>query len=241
MSTDRRMTAPDRPAADVELWRGDVMRLLPRLDPGAVSLVLADPPYGVALKAHSPNVCTDGTRRNRQRPTGISGDECLGVAMAVIEWADVHDLPLVVFASPYRPLPGEWRNVLVWDKGPAAGGGGDPATCWKRTFELIYTRRTTLRTGRDESVFRVPVGTGADFAHHPCQKPVGLLRYLIRQLTDPGDTVLDPTMGSGSTGVVAVREGRKFIGVEIDETHYATALARLSHAAAPPLFALGGT
>jgi DNA modification methylase len=119
----------------------------------------------------------------------------------------------------------------VWDKGEAVGGGGDTATCWKRTFELIHVRGNgPLRMKRDGAVLRFPVGTGADFENHPCEKPVPLLRYLIRQLSDPGDVILDPTMGSGSTGVAAMREGRRFIGIELDPAHYATALKRLTAA-----------
>lgn len=55
---------------------------------------------------------------------------------------------------------------------------------------------------------------------HPTQKPVDLLRYLIRTYTDEGDTVLDPTFGSGSTGVAAALENRNFIGIEKDENYF---------------------
>lgn len=62
---------------------------------------------------------------------------------------------------------------------------------------------------------------------HPTQKPVDLLAYLIRTYTRPGALVIDPTMGSGSTGVAAVREGRKFFGVEKDPQFFASAESRL--------------
>lgn len=65
---------------------------------------------------------------------------------------------------------------------------------------------------------------------HPTQKPVRLLEYLIRTYTDPGDTVLDFTMGSGSTGVACVRTGRNFIGIERDADYFATAQKRLAEA-----------
>jgi DNA modification methylase len=74
---------------------------------------------------------------------------------------------------------------------------------------------------------------------HPAQKPVGLLRWCIEKLKlKPGDTILDPYMGSGSTGVAALAMGCHFIGVEIDPTHFATAEKRIHEAAAAtPLFA----
>lgn len=65
---------------------------------------------------------------------------------------------------------------------------------------------------------------------HPTQKPVELLRYLIRTYTDEGDTVLDATMGSGSTGVAAVLEKRNFIGIERDDSYFSTAEKRISGA-----------
>jgi DNA modification methylase len=67
---------------------------------------------------------------------------------------------------------------------------------------------------------------------HPTAKPVPLLRYLIDQLTDPGDTVFDPFMGIGSTGLACQQSGREFIGIEIDPAYYELAMLRLpTHAA----------
>jgi site-specific DNA-methyltransferase (adenine-specific) len=66
--------------------------------------------------------------------------------------------------------------------------------------------------------------------HHPTQKPVALMEDLIRTYTNPGDTVLDPTMGSGSTGVACVNTGRRFIGIERDAGYFATAERRIAEA-----------
>lgn len=62
---------------------------------------------------------------------------------------------------------------------------------------------------------------------HPTEKPVDLLEYLIKTYTNPGEVVLDPTMGIGSTGVAAVKTGRDFIGIELDPTFFATAKRRI--------------
>lgn len=65
---------------------------------------------------------------------------------------------------------------------------------------------------------------------HPTQKPVALMEYLIRTYTNEGDTVLDNTMGSGTTGVAAVNTGRKFIGIERDDKYFAIAQKRIEDA-----------
>lgn len=70
---------------------------------------------------------------------------------------------------------------------------------------------------------------------HPTQKPVALLEYLIRTYTNDDETVLDNTMGSGSTGVACLNTGRNFIGIERDETYFNIAQKRIAEAAQPPL------
>lgn len=70
---------------------------------------------------------------------------------------------------------------------------------------------------------------------HPTQKPVALLEYLIRTYTNEGETVLDNTMGSGSTGVAAVNTGRSFIGIELDPGYFETAQRRIQEAQREPL------
>lgn len=63
---------------------------------------------------------------------------------------------------------------------------------------------------------------------HPTQKPVALLEYLIKTYTNEGETVLDNTMGSGSTGVACIRTKRKFIGIELNDEYFGIAQKRIS-------------
>lgn len=73
-------------------------------------------------------------------------------------------------------------------------------------------------------------GVERDDRQHPTQKPLWLMEDLIRLFTDPGEIILDPFAGSGSTGVACIRLGRRFIGFERDPKHAATARKRLSAA-----------
>ena len=190
--------------------------MLPKVD-----LVLTDPPYGIDLKNHAP-----GTFR-RSQTYFIAGDKDCDAGGAVVGWCCLQKLPTCVFASPELPWPGNWRNLLVWDKGGAVGGGGDTATCWKRTWELIQiARNATLNGDRDPSVIRFPI-TPADSKLHPAQKPLELLVYLVNKLSAVGQTILDPFMGSGTTLRASKDLGRKAIGIEISEEYCEIAAKRL--------------
>ncbi|HOD52863.1 MAG TPA: site-specific DNA-methyltransferase [Candidatus Hydrogenedentes bacterium] len=72
--------------------------------------------------------------------------------------------------------------------------------------------------------------TGPRRNHHPTVKPLALMRYLCRLVTPPGGVVLDPFMGSGSTGKAAILEARQFLGIELQPEYVQIATARLSHA-----------
>ena len=79
-------------------------------------------------------------------------------------------------------------------------------------------------------------GDGARANHHPTVKPLALMRYLVRMVTPPGGVVLDPFMGSGSTGCAAVREGFHFVGIDLTPEYVAIAQKRIDwHAATSPL------
>ena len=83
------------------------------------------------------------------------------------------------------------------------------------TQEINYIFKTTQKKGR---------------SFHPTQKPVALMEYLIKTYTNEGDTVLDFTMGSGTTGVACVNTNRKFIGIELDENYFKIAQDRIHKA-----------
>lgn len=188
---------------------GDCRRIIPSLEAGAFDAVITDPPYGLALENNG----------RSETNYSIKGDGDLSLAEFVRDWCDQYDLPVAMFFSPYNPFA-HWRNVLVWDKGPAVGGGGDIATCWKRTFELIgVANNRPLNGQRDEAIrkhWMSPNFRGDHRAHHMA-KPVDLMAYLIGKLTSDGQAILDPFLGSGSSLRAAKDMGRLAVGIEIDE------------------------
>ena len=90
-----------------------------------------------------------------------------------------------------------------------------------------------MRCLADETViYEYPVrGDRTEARVHPTQKPVALLASFVRDFTQPGDLVLDPFMGSGTTGVACLQEGRRFVGIEQDRATFETACRRLDAAA----------
>ena len=108
-----------------------------------------------------------------------------------------------------------------------------------RFFYCAKTSRTDRHEGllnpgpqfQQGTTLRKVATTETTGNNHPTVKPTGLMAYLLRLVTPPGGTALDPFMGSGSTGKAAMREGFKFIGCEIDEQYAAIARARIEHEA----------
>lgn len=144
-----------------------------------------------------------------------------------MDWAKALNIPTAVFSSPRLPWPGHWSSYLVWDKGGAVGGGGDVSRCWKQTWEMIQVvRNKPLKNGRDSAVIKCWV-TPSLSKSHPAAKPVSLLKYLIGQLCDKSDVIIDPFLGSGSTLVAAKELGMKAVGIEIDERYCEMSVKRI--------------
>jgi DNA modification methylase len=206
-----------------ELWLGDCRKLLPLIS--SADSVITDPPYGINLRDNS-----QGGRYGRKRTAWehhIEGDESAEVGLEVLKWCEDRRLPTVVFASPKLPWPGDWSSYLVWDKGPAVGGGGDVRRCWKQSWEMIQVARAGILNGqRDEAVLKFWANPSLSELH-PAAKPLALMAYLIEKTTQVGKTILDPFMGSGSTLVAAIRLGRRAIGIECDPQHFETAVRRV--------------
>ena len=194
---------------------GDCRTVLPTL--GRVDAVVTDPPYGIGAAARG----TIGTSR-------LAPVKDYGAA----DWDDEpipHDLILqvigharwsVIFGGNYYALPATscW---LVWDK----MNTGDFADC-----ELAWTNlQKAVRRIRFmwNGMLRA---NGEARGDHPTQKPIGVMEWCIQQLPDGCHTILDPFMGSGTTGVACARLGRAFIGIEIEERYFSIACRRIEQA-----------
>ena len=97
-------------------------------------------------------------------------------------------------------------------------------------YGYSVTPKTVNSTGDRYPVQVIEFHYDNDNGYHPTQKPVPLLEYLIRTYTNPGETVLDNCMGSGSTGVACINTGRQFIGIEKDEGYFGISVERMERA-----------
>lgn len=230
----------------VTLYHGDALAVLQNLTPGQ-DAILTDPPYcsGGYMEAQKGAAKVQGLRSQTQKTESFkwfAGDNLTTVGLTwllrgtLIEarrllhpnrsafvFCDWRMIPALVPALESSGL--RWRNLLVWDKVSAGLGCG-----FKPVHEMVaeFTNGATEYARRDgKNVLRHKRTTSAK-RKHGAQKPTNLLREIIRTATRPGETVLDPFAGAGSTLVAAKQEGRRAIGVEIDEVYCEEIAKRLS-------------
>ena len=196
---------------DATLYLGDCLEILPTL--GRVDAVVTDPPYGIGRDGQKRTTGGNGGRKEYAFKGWDASRPDAAIFAAMLDSAD----EAVIWGGNYfadlLPAKGKW---LVWDKGQRIN---------QSDGELAYTTLDgALRIFTQNRVALLVEG-----AQHPTQKPLEIMRWSILQLPDPR-TILDPFMGSGTTGVAALQLGRKFIGIEIDETYFSIACKRIEEA-----------
>jgi site-specific DNA-methyltransferase (adenine-specific) len=148
---------------------------------------------------------------------------CFGQVEAAMTWRDA----LVEGGLVYRRT-----GVWVKPDGMPQYSGDRPGMGYESIVIAHAPGRSTWNGGGRHGVWTFNKIGPADRNRtgHETQKPVLLMEALVRDFTDPGETILDPFAGSGTTGVAAIRLGRKFIGCERDPKYHAVAVKRLSQA-----------
>lgn len=219
---------------DCSLYLGDCLEIIPNLK--GVEAVISDPPYGIGV---SLGVTSDGGDGGMWANERIEGDHSTEVRDKMLSLtASVKKK--AIFASHKTPALVGFKTLLVWDKG-AHTGAGNLAMPWKPCFEFVWVKGE-WDGDRTSAVLRFNaiagcVGARNDgFRYHPTEKPLDLMSHLT--LRCRARTVLDPFMGSGTTGIACMRTGRKFIGIEKDPKHFATAVERIRREAAQTVLPL---
>lgn len=243
----------------MNLMKGDCLELMATIPAGSVDMVLCDLPYGttackwdavipfadlwveyrrvvknngaILLTASNPFTCALGASNladlkyswywRKTRATGHMNAKKMPMK-------DIEDILVFYRAMPtYNPQGLKTLNKVQKNSAShiARGISTDPTSVV--TGGITAETWTQEWTNYPRQVLDFP-SEGSTV--HPTQKPVALMEYLIRTYTNSGDTVLDNTMGSGSTGVACVSTGRKFIGIERDDKYFAIAQKRIEDA-----------
>ena len=201
-------------AEGIELYLGDCREVLPTLP--KVDAVVTDPPYGIGAGREKPhNGWADYgiASWDMQIPPREAFDMLRAASREQIIWGGNY------FTDRLPPSMG----FLVWDKGQRDFSLADCEIAWRsksaaaRVF--TYSRAAAMLDGKE----------------HPTQKPIRVMEWCLGFLPDAG-TILDPFMGSGTTGVACANLGRKFIGIEIEPKYFDIARKRISDALKQPDF-----
>lgn len=195
---------------------GDCRDVLPTL--GKVDAVVTDPPYGIG-EARNDNASRSMLARSRDYGTASWDDQPIDAALldavrGAGRWC-------IMFGGNHYDAPASscW---LVWDKVNGANDFADCEMAWtnlpKAARLIRYMWHGMLRE------------KGAQRGDHPTQKPLEVMKWCIGHLPEPNETIIDPFMGSGTTGVAALQMGRSFIGIEREERYFETACRRLREA-----------
>jgi site-specific DNA-methyltransferase (adenine-specific) len=199
----------------VTLYHGDSLA-----DDGALwvaaDVLVSDVPYGIDYRSN---------QRRQTLARSIAGDRDTTARDHALLWWD--GKPALIFGTWRIPRPDETRQVLIWDTKGALGMGALDLP-WKPSHQEIYVLGTGFTGRRTTDVLTVaPVQSlGYNGRVHPHEKPVALMGELVRKC--PPGVVADPFAGSGSTLVAAKAEGRRAIGVEVDERYCEIAANRLT-------------
>ena len=194
---------------DATLYCADCRDVLPALS--SVDAVVTDPPYGVNCKYEGHD------------------DSAEGYEIFCAGWFDLcHERAATILLTPGTKNVAMWSRIrpykwiLAWLK-PGAMGNSPVGVCnWEPV--LMWGKGTRDKT----DVFSAPIIPTKETGSHPCPKPVAWAEQAIQRT--PAQTILDPFMGSGTTGVACARLGRKFIGIEIHEPYFDIACRRIEEA-----------
>ena len=240
---------------NIELKQGDCLELMKDIPDGSVDLVLTDPPYGTTACKWDSVIPFEPMWEQLNRiikPNSaicLFGNEpftscliCSNINGFKYRWDWNKKIPSGMGYAKYRPMQ-QTEDICVFSKGgektkynpqftkrekPIKSGGNSIQARVYNNFKCMEDGKEYKKTyDYKNPVTLIEFDKVRKGALHPTQKPVPLLEYLILTYTNEGETVLDFTMGSGSTGVACVNTNRNFIGIELDENYFKIAKERI--------------
>lgn len=203
----------------VTLYHGDCRAVDAWLQ---ADVLVTDPPYGMAYRGFGGRPGMNDATKHKP----IEGDATPAIRDEALRlWGDG---PALVFGTWRIARPAGTRQVIVWDKSDNGPGMGALDIPWGPSHEEVYVLGSGFSGKRTGSVYRIRPFTSQDAIrpNHPTPKPTSLMETLIAKC--PPGVVADPFAGSGATLLAARAQGRRSIGVEIDEAYCELIASRLS-------------
>lgn len=239
----------------INLMHGDCLERMSEIPAGSVDMVLADPPYGTTACKWDSVIPFEPMWEQLKRVTKKNGAIVMtasqpftstlvmsNVQMFKYCWVWHKDKPTNFALANRQPMKYHEDVCVFYSKQPTYNkqmqireGSGKQRFKYKTDNSNRKSEHSNLSQGpkfydpdlkNPSTVQRFSTGRRQDLVH-PTQKPVALMEYLIKTYTNEGETVLDFTMGSGTTGVAAKSLNRSFIGIEMDETYFNIAKERI--------------
>lgn len=190
-----------------------------KIPDGSIDVVLTDPPYGVELGKNSKSSYLNSTDKAEDVIPMVNEalKECLRIAKIVVMTPGVKNM----FAYPKPDHVGSFFY-------PAATGMNKWGfSCWQPIF--FYGKDPYLAKRMGSRPDSLASTERAEKNGHPCPKPIGQWEWLLKRISFEGQTICDPFMGSGTTGIACKNLNRNFIGIELDETYYQIAKQRIEN------------
>lgn len=223
---------------DCTLYHGDCLDVMKTLEP--VSHIISDPPYEESTHKNIGGIKRNDGGHVTEKLTFASIDGIRAETIAAIEpicngWAILFCTTEGVarWADVINPSRLKYKRACAWikpDAMPQMNGQG-PANGLE-CFVASWNGKGHARwnAGGKRGVYTHLTNQRDRDGRHPTEKPIPLMRELLQDFTNPGDTILDPFMGSGTTGVACAKMGRKFIGIELDKKYFDIACERIAKA-----------
>jgi len=241
----RKQTEMDRRADNLCLMQGDCLERMKEIPDGSIDMILTDPPYGTTACKWDSIIPLEPMWKQLKRiikPNGaivMTASQpftsilvCSNLKMFKYEWVWQKESGTGLLNAKKQPLRDNESVLVFYSRQPVYKPQftqGKPYTCTKGGDTENYRKSGIVTTVSDGKRYPKTIQKFNRDKNkmHPTQKPVALMEYLIKTYTNEGETVLDFTMGSGTTGIACVNLNRKFIGIELDAGYFEIAKNRI--------------
>ena len=221
----------------IDLRQGDCLELMKDIPDGSIDLLVTDPPYkivqggctnkAVRLKGSNQEQLKKGTLFNNN---SIKFSEWIPEVYRVLKnnshcYIMSNDRNINELLNICEKVGFKLLNILVWGKSKHS-----PNRYYLKNCEfIVFLRKGKAKNINNMGTKQLLLIDNVENKNHPSEKPIKLMKILIKNSTNEQDKVLDPFMGSGSTGVACINTNRNFIGIELDEKYFNIAKERINN------------